>query len=72
MAHAVYYSKWYLPAIRELAASRGFRGDPAWIASHLTPPISKREARTAVDILPAFPDRYVEDRSLVRDADGGE
>ena len=30
IAHAAYYSDWYMPAIRELAASREFKEDPEW------------------------------------------
>jgi uncharacterized protein (TIGR02147 family) len=63
MAHAEYHAHWYLPAIRELAASRGFRGDPAWIAKRLLPSISKAEARRALDTLETL-------GLLVRDADG--
>jgi transcriptional regulator with XRE-family HTH domain len=35
IAHAAYYSDWYIPAIRELAASRDFRADSEWIADQL-------------------------------------
>jgi uncharacterized protein (TIGR02147 family) len=35
LAHAAYYSDWYMPAIRELAASHEFREDSEWIADRL-------------------------------------
>jgi uncharacterized protein (TIGR02147 family) len=63
LAHAAYHSNWYLPAIRELAASPAFRDDPAWIASALWPPIKPLEAKQAVQVL-------VELGLLDRDADG--
>jgi uncharacterized protein (TIGR02147 family) len=51
LAHAAYHSAWFIPAIRELAAIRGFREDPEWIGQQLTPPISTAEARRALDVL---------------------
>lgn len=63
LAQAEYHAHWYLPAIRELAASRGFRDDPAWIAKRLLPPISKGEAKKALDTLETL-------GLLVRDSDG--
>ena len=51
VAQDAYHSKWYLPAIRELAARRDFDEDPAWIASRLRPKISKREAKKGLAIL---------------------
>jgi uncharacterized protein (TIGR02147 family) len=50
-AHAEYHSTWYIPAIRELAAARCFRADPAWLAKHLIPPIKPAEAAHALDTL---------------------
>lgn len=46
-----YHSHWYLPAIRELVATKHFREDPVWIADTLCPRISVEEAETAVDTL---------------------
>lgn len=46
-----YLSHWYYPAIRELALCKGFREDPAWIASHLVPNVSIAQAQHAVDVL---------------------
>ncbi|MEW6041120.1 MAG: TIGR02147 family protein [Elusimicrobiota bacterium] len=46
-----FYSKWYYSAIRELVTIKDFNDDPAWIAEHLHPPISLREAKNAVSTL---------------------
>jgi uncharacterized protein (TIGR02147 family) len=63
IAHAAYYSDWYMPAIRELAASQQFREDPEWIADQLVPKISPQQARQALEIL-------VDLGMLVRSASG--
>lgn len=62
-AHAAYHSNWYLPAVRELAARRDFREDPAWIARTLWPAITIEQAERAVETL-------LELGLLVRDARG--
>lgn len=46
-----YLEHWYVPAIRELAALRGFRDDPTWIADTLRPPISVEQAQQGLDVL---------------------
>ncbi len=46
-----YYSRWYLPAIRELATRDDFVAEPAWIAERLLPRISKRDAAEALKLL---------------------
>ncbi len=46
-----YHSRWYLPAIRELALATDFRADPEWIARRLVPKIKPSEARFALDVL---------------------
>jgi uncharacterized protein (TIGR02147 family) len=51
LAEAAYHSTWYLPAIRELVLSAGFRDDPAWIAAALRPRIKESEAQQALDTL---------------------
>lgn len=51
LAYDIYHSHWYLPAIRELVASVGFREDYTWIAHQLAPPIKPREAEMAVNTL---------------------
>ena len=63
IAHAAYYSDWFMPAIRELAASPHFREDPEWIADQLVPPIAPVQARRAVETL-------IDLGLLVRDAAG--
>jgi len=51
IAHAAYYSDWYMPAIRELAASAEFKGDPEWIADQLIPNITPLQAARALETL---------------------
>jgi uncharacterized protein (TIGR02147 family) len=51
VAHAAYYSDWFMPAIRELAASGQFREDPAWIADQLIPKITPLQAQRALETL---------------------
>ncbi len=51
LAHAAYHSAWFIPAIRELAASRAFSENPEWIGAQMMPPISAGEARRALDVL---------------------
>lgn len=46
-----YLSRWYYPAIREMAARPDFEADAEWIAGRLFPPITKRQAQDALDIL---------------------
>jgi uncharacterized protein (TIGR02147 family) len=46
-----YHSKWYLPAIRELALAEDFVADPDWIAAKLVPRIKPAEARAALQTL---------------------
>jgi uncharacterized protein (TIGR02147 family) len=63
VAHAAYYSAWYMPAIRELCAAADFRPDPDWIARQLVPPITRAEANRALETL-------LELGLVVRRADG--
>jgi uncharacterized protein (TIGR02147 family) len=51
LAHAAYYSDWYMPAIRELAASAQFRDDPEWIADQLVPKVTPLQAQRALETL---------------------
>ncbi len=46
-----YLSHWYYVAIREMAALKGFRENPKWIASSLHPPISEKQAKEALAVL---------------------
>jgi uncharacterized protein (TIGR02147 family) len=59
-----YHSKWYLPAIRELALATDFQADPEWIATRLCPPIKVAEAKNALEILQKL-------EMLVPQSDGG-
>lgn len=63
LAHAAYHSAWYMPAIREMAASPRVEGDPGWIAEQLLPPITRKEAERAIETLIAL-------GLLVRETDG--
>lgn len=51
LGQANYHSKWFLPAIRELAAREDFSEDPTWIAQRLRPTITSSEARRAIALL---------------------
>ncbi len=51
VAHAAYHSHWYIPAIRELAASPDFRADPDWIAKRMLPRVTSAEAKRALTTL---------------------
>jgi uncharacterized protein (TIGR02147 family) len=47
-AQDAYHRNWYLPAIRELSLTEGFKADAGWIARTLRPRITAREAREAL------------------------
>ncbi len=49
--YGLYYTRWYVPAIRELAFRTDFSADPDWIAPRLLPPITRAEAQEALDLL---------------------
>jgi uncharacterized protein (TIGR02147 family) len=51
IAQDEYHSRWYLPAIRELALAHDFRPDPEWIAARLVPRIRPADAKLALEIL---------------------
>jgi uncharacterized protein (TIGR02147 family) len=51
VAHAAYYSAWYMPAIRELVARHDFREDAAWIAAQMIPAIAALDAQRALETL---------------------
>lgn len=50
-AQATYFSKWFIPATRELAARADFRADAHWIASELEPSITPTQAKQALKTL---------------------
>lgn len=64
IAQDEYHSRWYLPAIRELALAHDFRPDPEWIAGRLVPKIRVSDARFALSILQQL-------GLLVPDGEGG-
>jgi uncharacterized protein (TIGR02147 family) len=51
VAHDAYHSRWYLPAIRELAAREDFSSDPQWISGMLRPKIKPSRAKWALQTL---------------------
>jgi uncharacterized protein (TIGR02147 family) len=51
LAQDEYHSKWYLPAIHELALAEDFQADPNWIAARLVPKIKPSDAKAALDVL---------------------
>jgi uncharacterized protein (TIGR02147 family) len=50
-SQARYFSEWYIPATRELAARPDFRNDPHWVSHMLIPSISVSQARRALKTL---------------------
>lgn len=58
-----YYSKWFVPAIREMVLLKNFEEDPEWIAHNLFPAITPKEAEWALGLL-------IELGFLVRDGSG--
>jgi uncharacterized protein (TIGR02147 family) len=46
-----YLTRWYYPAVRELAGRADFKEDPSWIAKQLTPKITVTQARSALRTL---------------------
>ena len=50
-AESQYFSEWYIPAIRELAARVDFSAEPEWIAAQLLPTITLPQARKALKVL---------------------
>jgi uncharacterized protein (TIGR02147 family) len=51
VAHAAYHANWYVPAIRELVGSPGFREEPEWIGQRLLPKVSARLVAQALESL---------------------
>jgi uncharacterized protein (TIGR02147 family) len=50
-AQHLFYSRWYLSALRELPGLPEFKEDPAWIAQKLRRKITTREAKKALEVL---------------------
>jgi uncharacterized protein (TIGR02147 family) len=51
VAYGQYHSRWYVPAIRELAFRRDFVPVASWVSAQLVPPISEPEAEAALTLL---------------------
>ncbi|MEQ1565540.1 MAG: TIGR02147 family protein [Myxococcota bacterium] len=51
IAFGQYHSRWYMPAIRELAFRRDFRPDAAWVGEQLVPAVSEKDAAAALGLL---------------------
>lgn len=51
---ASYFSEWFIPATRELAARADFQPDPKWIAQALLPTITVTQAKHALRTLDAL------------------
>ena len=49
-----YLSRWYIPAVRELALCAGFQADAAWIAGVVRPAVTEQQAQEALDTLQAL------------------
>ncbi len=47
----VYWSHWYYAAVRELVLLPDFKEEPDWIARRLSPPITVKEAKAALELL---------------------
>lgn len=54
LARYEYFSRWYLPAIRELVTSPAFVEDPRWIARQLRPRVKVGEVQKALETLLAL------------------
>ena len=64
-----YLSRWYIPAVRELALCAGFQADAEWIAGIVRPAITREEAQEALDTLQALGMLAVADDGAVTVAD---
>jgi uncharacterized protein (TIGR02147 family) len=51
VAHAAYYSAWYMPAIRELVAREDFREDAEWVVAQMIPAIAPLDTKRAIETL---------------------
>jgi uncharacterized protein (TIGR02147 family) len=46
-----YWSRWYIPVVRQLVTTASSSNDPAWIASQIVPPITESQAKSAINLL---------------------
>jgi len=51
MGQYEYYSKWYIPVIREMITMKGFKPNSKWISKKIKPRISEAEVKRAIKIL---------------------
>lgn len=65
-----YLSRWYCPAIRELAHRSDFRPDPNWIRAQLRPKISIKQAQEALQILQDLDMLIIHDDGTVENKEG--
>ena len=64
-----YFAHWYVPVIRELAASPRFNPDPSWVAKAVRPRIKLSEAKAALRVLEKLGLLIRDDDGRVRPAD---
>ncbi|MAA79124.1 MAG: hypothetical protein CL916_07665 [Deltaproteobacteria bacterium] len=65
-----YLSRWYCPAIRELAHRSDFRIDPDWIRKQLRPVITKTQAQEALQILQDLDMILIHDDGRIENREG--
>ena len=65
-----YLSRWYCPAIRELAHRSDFRPDPDWIRKQLRPIITKSQAQEALQILQDLDMIIIHDDGTIENKEG--
>lgn len=63
-------SRWYYPAIHELAQRPDFREDPSWIAAQTQPSITAEQAQEAVAELQSLGMLKPDEKGRLRPADG--
>jgi len=51
LAHAAYYSNWYIPVVNELVHRPDFREDATWVARNVLPAITRKQAKEALEVL---------------------
>ncbi|MED5374557.1 MAG: TIGR02147 family protein [Myxococcota bacterium] len=63
-------SRWYYPAIHELAQRPDWRAEPAWIAEQLRPPIAPQQAEEALRELQTLGMLQPDEQGTLRPQDG--
>ena len=46
-----FFSEWYHAVVFEMVGLAGFKSDPKWVADHVSPPISVKEAASSLKLL---------------------